>query len=123
MSAASYLEKQSPLVLAGAAVAVLLLVYYLAKKTIGAVVDTAGGVVSGNNPLTAGTPYAGAGVAGTLGAGVNVASGGFFESVGSHIGGWIYDLTHLDATPAPTPIMLSPAPATGSTWNTTPWGG
>lgn len=52
-----------------------------------AAADTAGGVLSGNNALTQGTPYQGAGVAGTLGAAANTVSGGVLEQLGNWIGG------------------------------------
>lgn len=47
------------------------------------------------------TAYEGAGVVGTLGNVSNQVSGGFFERVGSSIGGAIYDATH------PTPPQPS----------------
>lgn len=89
--ALEYLQKQNPLVLAGAAVLVIGAVYYLARKTISDTVDAAGGILSGDNALTKGTPYEGAGVAGTLGAGANAVTGGLLEKAGSFIGGKLYD--------------------------------
>jgi hypothetical protein len=64
-------------------------VYYIGKHVIsgavaagGAVADAAGGVLSGNNRLTQGTPYEGDGVLGTLGAATNTVSGGALQSIG-----------------------------------------
>lgn len=93
-AATAYLTKQNPLMLAAGVVLVIGAVYYLGRQTVKDVASVAGGVVSGNNALTQGTAYEGAGVLGTLGAAVNQASGGFFETTGSKIGGWVYDLLH-----------------------------
>lgn len=72
---------------AGAAVAVLA---YVLKQYGKAAAEAAGGVVSGNNAITRGTPYAGAGVAGTVGAATNAASGGVLQRAGESLGGWLY---------------------------------
>ncbi len=92
-AAAGYLSKQSPVQLALAAGLILGVVYFLGRKTLSDVASGVGGVASGNNALTEGTAYAGKGVAGTLGAAVNTASGGIFERFGSWIGGQIADAT------------------------------
>ena len=70
----------------------LVVVYVVGKGLVkgvtaaaGAAANTAGSVLSGNNALTQGTPYQGAGVAGTLGAAANSVSGGLFESIGNWI--------------------------------------
>lgn len=83
----------------------IVVIYVIAKKSAaavtaaaGAAADAAGGIISGNNALTAGTDYQGAGVLGTVGAAANDASGGFFDWLGSSIGGGIYDLTHPTTT-------------------------
>jgi len=60
----------------------------------------AGGLVTGNNALTLGTPYAGAGVVGTVAAAANAASGGTLRSIGEALGGWVYDVTHRDYDPS-----------------------
>jgi hypothetical protein len=72
----------------------LSVVYIIGRSVLGAAkkaaVDTAKGaqgVISGNNALTAGTPYEGAGIVGTVAAEANVASGGLFESIGDWLGG------------------------------------
>lgn len=70
-----------------AAALALGVVYFVSKKTLTA----AGGLVSGNNAITAGTPYAGAGVVGTLGAATNAASGGVLSNVGGALGDWLYN--------------------------------
>lgn len=82
---------ENPLPLAGAAVLIIGVLYYLARKTVKDVAEAAGGVVSGNNVITqnqtnaAGekvTAYEGRGILGTLGAAVNSVSGGIFASIG-----------------------------------------
>lgn len=71
-----------------------------AGQAVGATVDTAAGVLTGNNAITqnatnaAGektTSYEGAGVLGTLGASTNAILGGVPASIGEWIGGAIYD--------------------------------
>lgn len=90
------LLKQNPLLLAGGVVLILGAVYFFGRKTLAAAADTVGGVVSGNNAVTAGTAYEGKGVLGTVGAVFNDASGGLFASVGGAIGQTLYDWTHND---------------------------
>lgn len=80
------------LLLAGAVA--LAVVYFVGKKVLTGAASAAGGVVSGNNALTAGTPYAGAGVAGTLGAAANSASGGVLSNIGGTLGDWLYNTFH-----------------------------
>lgn len=105
-AAAAYLSKQSPLHLAIGAAVVLGVVYFLGRKVITEVVDAGAGLVSGNNAITKNQTnasgvktdaYEGRGIVGTAGAAVNSASGGTLASVGESIGGWIYDMTHLDS--------------------------
>lgn len=55
-------------------------------------VDTVGGVLTGENELTEGTPYEGAGVLGSLGAATNAISGGALQSIGEWTGSALYDL-------------------------------
>lgn len=74
-------DKQFYLV-GGAAVVGVGLLIWLGKKGVEAAADTVEGVASGNNALTEGTPYEGAGILGTLGAGVNTLLGGVPESIG-----------------------------------------
>ena len=84
------------------AVAVLVVVvYFVGKKTITAAANAAGGIISGNNAITAGTEYQGTGVLGTLGAATNDASGGFFNWLGDKIGGGAFALFGPSSTPAP----------------------
>lgn len=85
--------------------------YFIVKRATGAAVETAVGVVTGDNALTKGTPYQGAGVLGTLGAAANAASGGHLQSIGESLGGWIYDLTHAEYDPS---TGLQSAPKTVS---------
>lgn len=82
---------------------VVLVVYLLGRQLVKDVGGAVGGVVSGNNALTQGTPYQGAGIAGTLGAGANAASGGTLQTVGEKIGGWLYDWFNEDANLAGNP--------------------
>jgi hypothetical protein len=70
------------------------------KDTAIVAAETAAGVVTGNNVLTRGTPYAGAGVLGTMGAAANAASGGVLQSWGESLGGWFYDVTHRNYDPS-----------------------
>jgi hypothetical protein len=74
-------------------------VYFLGRIVIKQTAEVARGVVSGNNALTSGTPYAGAGVLGTLGAAVNEASGGTLQSIGESLGGFVFDLFHKEYDP------------------------
>lgn len=92
MNPVAYLQKQNPLMLAGAALLLIAGVYYFGKKAIGDVAGVAGGIVSGKNAITKGTVYEGTGVAGTIGAAANAASGGVLETTGEAIGGWIFDV-------------------------------
>jgi hypothetical protein len=78
----------------------LVIVYYVGKKVLGAAgaaagaaASAAGGALSGNNSLTQGTPYQGAGALGTLGAATNTVSGGAFSSLGNWLSGQIADVT------------------------------
>lgn len=75
------------------------IIYFLGRKVITEAAAVAGGVISGNNALTTGTPYAGGGVAGTLGAAVNQASGGSLQSIGEALGSWAFDLFHTEYDP------------------------
>ncbi|WP_290516903.1 hypothetical protein [Alcanivorax sp.] len=56
---------------------------WLGKKGAEAAVDTVEGIASGDNAMTEGTPYQGAGVLGTLGAGMNKLLGGAPEAIGT----------------------------------------
>jgi hypothetical protein len=83
-------KTQGHLVLAGIAVVAVGGVYWMTTKAA----KTVGGIASGNNELTKGTAYEGQGLLGTLGASMNIVSGGALESFGSWLGGKTYDLTH-----------------------------
>ena len=85
---------ENPVALAIGASIIVGVLYLVGRKAIGEAVDAAAGIVSGNNALTKGTPYAGAGLPGTVGAIVNDASGGLFQSIGESLGSWIFDVTH-----------------------------
>lgn len=79
---------------------VLGVVYFLSRKTITDVAAAAGGVVSGDNWLTQGTPYQNKGVVGTVASAANSASGGALQSIGEALGGWLFDVTHQDYDPS-----------------------
>ena len=91
----------------GYALAILaggIVVYMLwnhAKSAAAAVASAAGGLLSGNNAITANTidwggapetAYQGKGVPGTVGAAINTVSGGAAASLGNWIGGGLYSL-------------------------------
>lgn len=76
---------------------VLGVVYLLGRAALKETAGAVGGLVSGDNAITRGTPYQGAGVAGTLGATVDAASGGLLSRFGAWIGGTVYDKFHGDA--------------------------
>lgn len=85
---------KNPVQLALAGGGLLLLVYFLGRKTISDVASGVGGIASGNNAATRGTAYEGAGAFGTLGAVVDKTSGGIFSDLGGALGGWLYEVTH-----------------------------
>ena len=93
----------------------------VAGKVAGDVVDTAAGIVTGNNAMTQNqtdadgiktTAYEGMGVLGTLGAAANSVSGGWFASAGSWIGSSAYDL--FSADPFATNTTAKPVSAGGA---------
>lgn len=97
----------------GAITLVAVFAAYLAKKAGGALgdvvtgaVDTAGGLVSGNNIVTQSArtdAYQGAGVVGTVGAATDIASGGVFSRIGEWIGGKAADVFIPDPLANVTP--------------------
>ena len=66
-----------------------LLLTWAGKKTVT-------GIATGNNALTEGTPYEGAGILGTLGAATNELSGGTLQRFGEWLGGKAYELFNQD---------------------------
>lgn len=78
-------EIQKPLMVAAGVGAGVLVLAWLAKRGASAVLD-----------VNAGTPYAGAGIVGTLGNGVDALSGRTLSSAGSSLGTWFFDATHPD---------------------------
>jgi len=90
---------QNPVPLALAAGGLLLLVYFLGRKTVADVASGTAGVLTGNNAATRGTAYQGAGVLGTAGAIVDRTSGGIFSDLGGALGSWFYDVTHGEYDP------------------------
>ncbi len=98
---------------------ILYLGYKAITKTAGAAAAAAGGIVSGNNAITANqttwsgqstNAYQGKGVLGTLGAATNSASGGALASIGDWIGGKLYGLFN----PPPAGSGTNNASGTGS---------
>jgi len=103
----SYLQRQNPLVLAGAAVLVVGALYWFTRQAVkdvaagvtavgSAAAETIAGVATGDNAITRGTPYEGAGIFGTLGGVTNRVLGGVPQRAGEAIGGWVYRLLHSD---------------------------
>lgn len=58
------------------------------------VVGAGAGIATGNNVVTAGTPYAGTGFIGTVAAGENDILGGAPQAFGEWLGNGLYDLFH-----------------------------
>jgi len=98
---------ENPVQLAIAVAIVAGIVYLLARQAGKAVAEVAAGVVTGDNAVTRGTVYEGAGIVATPAAIANAASGGTLEKFGSWIGGTIYDLTHDEYDPNATPSSAS----------------
>jgi hypothetical protein len=86
----SLLNTKAAMVAAAVAVGAAAL-YLIGRKTAAAAADTAAGIVTGENALTEGTPYEGAGILGTVGAGFNAASGGYLQAIGEQLGGWTFE--------------------------------
>ncbi len=112
MSAAKFLATKpgqyAVIGVVGVIAAVLL--YKFVKGEAKQAAQAVGGLVTGNNAMTQGTAYEGAGVAGTLGATVDAAGGGIFSRFGSWIGGTVYDMTHDEADlTAPTIVRQQPS--------------
>lgn len=77
--------------------------YFAGKKAVAAAADAGAGIITGNNAITQGTPYEGAGILGTLGSVANQASGGTLQSLGEKLGSWTYDVLN----PEPDEIKLN----------------
>lgn len=96
MSAIPKIDKNLAIGVGGLAL-VGIVVYLFFKKEIkdgaNAAGDLLGGLVSGNNAVTRGTTYEGAGIGGTLGAAANSASGGLLETFGHWLGGKAADVS------------------------------
>jgi hypothetical protein len=88
-----------PIKFAVAAAVVLGVGYFLVKTVLGKVAAEAGGLVSGRNAITDGTPYAGAGAIATPAAIANAASGGTLADLGGWLGRTVYDWTHEEYDP------------------------
>lgn len=89
----------NPIQLALGIAVVVGVVYFVGRKVVTDVASTGADIVSGNNAVTRGTPYEGAGILGTLGSATNTALGGVPQSIGEKIGDWLFDLTHKDYDP------------------------
>lgn len=77
--------------LGGAVIGGLILLTWAGRKAVVAASDATVGAITGNNAITEGTPYQGAGILGTLGAVTNEASGGTLQKVGEYLGGKMFD--------------------------------
>ena len=87
MSAVDRIAKNPwPLVIGAAVIAGI--AYFFGKQLLAGL----GGLFTGNNALTEGTDYQGAGIAGTVGAAFDAASGGALSAAGSAIGTGLADL-------------------------------
>jgi hypothetical protein len=101
--------KTETMVALGAITLVAVAAAYLAKKAggaVGAVADTAAGIVTGNNAITQAArsdAYQGAGVMGTLGAATDIASGGLVSRMGEWLGGKAADILQADPLATITP--------------------
>jgi hypothetical protein len=89
----------NPIQLALGIAVVIGVVYYVGRKVVTDVASTGASIVSGDNAITRGTPYQGAGILGTLGSAANTALGGVPQSVGERLGDWLFELTHKDYDP------------------------
>lgn len=99
---------KNPVQLAVALAIVAGAVYLIGRRAVSDVASAAGGLVSGDNALTQGTPYRGAGIPGTLGAATNTATGGLLGTFGSWLGGKLYEVTHPAYDPN-APIKQAPS--------------
>lgn len=116
---------ESPVGLAvavGLGLLVLYVGYRAVKGAASAAVNAGAGLVTGNNAITQNatdwggapeTAYQGAGVAGTLGAATNAASGGALASLGNWIGGKVYDLLNPTSSSSGGSTSTSSTPAAG----------
>jgi hypothetical protein len=102
------------------------LAYFVLRHAVGAAaktaVDAVGGIASGNNALTLGTPYEDKGIVGTLAGAANRASGGSLQSIGEALGGWVYDITHRDYDPRDGLHTAADTLADGSRETDSLWG-
>lgn len=96
--------KQIAMVSVGVLTAGVLLYFFGSKLLRGA-----GGLLSGNNSLTKGTPYAGAGVVGTAGAATNKVLGGAPQAIGERLGDTLYSWFGHQVNPnAPIYLVMFP---------------
>lgn len=86
-------DKQMLMLIGAAAVGAGFL-WWQGRQVITATVDTAGGILTGNNAITEGTVYEGAGFLGTLGSATNKLLGGVPERLGEGLGLWLADVLH-----------------------------
>jgi hypothetical protein len=90
------LEANTVLILAAAGVALIVIMQAgkAAKEVVTGAADLGGGLLTGNNSITAGarsSAYQGAGIFGTLGAAADRTSGGILSQAGEWLGGKIAD--------------------------------
>lgn len=94
MSKVANAALNNPVQFAIAAAVVVGVVYFATRAVAKQAAAAVGGVVSGNNAITNGTPYAGTGIVATPAAIANSASGGLLAEFGGWLGRSVYDLTH-----------------------------
>lgn len=92
----SALSDKQFFIVGGVLIGGLTLLWLAGRKAVGAAVETGAGIVTGDNAVTKGTPYEGAGILGTLGAVANEASGGVLQSWGEKLGAYTYEMLHPD---------------------------
>jgi hypothetical protein len=93
------LDGKNVAILLGCGIVAVMFVTWWGKRQLKDVAGGVGGVISGNNVITSGTVYEGQGIAGTIGAAFNYASGGHLEELGSWIGGKMFDLLNKTSDP------------------------
>lgn len=113
----------NPVQFAIAAAVVVGVVYFATRAVAKQAAAAVGGVVSGNNAITSGTVYQGAGIVATPAAIANSASGGLLESLGSWLGGKVYDLTHDEYDPNAGMLKAPNTVRQGANATDALWGG
>ena len=116
MSASADIEAvaRSPIAWGIAAILGVFAAVYLVRQAAQGVASVGESAANAVNNVNAGTPYAGAGVVGTLGNATNALSGGVLEQIGNTIGGWLADVTTSSNPPQNSAQTLN---SSGSAWS------